>query len=112
MRSPRIGALARAGPVLMIFEDAHWIDPTSLEALGGMVDRIAALPVLLIVTSRPEFVPPWPGRPHVTTLAINRLPPHEIGAMIGRVVGTKHIRQTSGRTSSSAPTAFRSSSRK
>ena len=86
-----IDALTRAGPVLMIFEDAHWIDPTSLEALGGMVDRIAALPVLLIVTSRPEFVPPWPGRPHVTTLAINRLPPHEIGAMIDRVVGTKHI---------------------
>ena len=44
----------------MIFEDAHSIDPTSLEALGRMVDRIAALPVLLIVTSRPEFVPPWP----------------------------------------------------
>ena len=75
----------------MIFEDAHWIDPTSLEALGRMVDRIAALPVLLIVTSRPEFVPPWPAQPHVTTLAINRLPPREIGAMIDRVVGKKHI---------------------
>ena len=86
-----IDALARAGPVLMIFEDAHWIDPTSLEALGRVVDRIAALPVLLIVTSRPEFGPPWPGRSHVTTLAINRLPPREIGAMIDRVVGKKHI---------------------
>ena len=86
-----IDALARAGPVLVIFEDAHWIDPTSLEALGRMVDRIAALPVLLIATSRPEFRPSWPAQPHVTTLAIKRLPPREIGAMIDRVVGKKHI---------------------
>ena len=86
-----IHTLARASPVLMIFEDAHWIDPTSLEALGRMVDRIAALPVLLIVTSRPEFRPPWPARPQVTTLAIDRLPPREIGAMIDRVVGKRHI---------------------
>ena len=86
-----IHALARASPVLMIFEDAHWIDPTSLEALGRMVDRIAALPVLLIVTSRPEFRPPWPAQPQVTTLAIDRLPPREIGAMIDRVVGKRHI---------------------
>ena len=48
-------ALSRQSPVLMIFEDVHWTDPTSLEAFGRTVDRIAALRVLLIVTFRPEF---------------------------------------------------------
>ncbi len=57
----------------MIFEDAHWTDPTSLEALGRTVDRIKALPVLLIVTFRPEFNAPWAGQSHVTSLTLNRL---------------------------------------
>ena len=82
-------ALARQSPVLMIFEDAHWTDPTSLEAFGRVVDRIATLRVLLIVTFRPEFEPPWIGRPHVTALTINRLAEREVGAMIDRVVGNK-----------------------
>ena len=85
----QIEALARQSPVLMIFEDVHWIDPTSLEALGRVVDRIANLGVLLIVTFRPEFEPPWIGRPHVTSLTINRLPRREVEAMIDRVVGNK-----------------------
>ena len=80
-------ALARQNPVLMIFEDAHWTDPTSLEAFGRTVDRIAGLRVLLIVTFRPEFEPPWIGRPHVTALTINRLTRREIDAMIDRVAG-------------------------
>jgi hypothetical protein len=80
-------ALSRQNPVLMIFEDAHWTDPTSLEAFSRTVDRIAGLPVLLIVTFRPEFAPPWIGLPHVTMLTINRLTPSEIGAMIDRVAG-------------------------
>ena len=62
----QIEALTRQNPVLMIFEDAHWTDPTSLELFGRAVDRIARLRVLLIVTFRPEFEPPWIGRPHVT----------------------------------------------
>ena len=57
----------------MIFEDAHWIDPTSLELLERIIDRIEDLPVLLIVTARPEFAPPWTGRPHVTVHPLNRL---------------------------------------
>jgi class 3 adenylate cyclase/predicted ATPase len=84
-------ALARQNPVLMIFEDAHWADPTSLEAFGRVVDRIAALRVLLIVTFRPEFEPPWIGRPHVTALTINRLTESEVDAMIDRIVGNKLI---------------------
>ena len=93
----QIEALARRNPVLMVFEDAHWADPTSLEVFGRSVDRIRALGVLLIVTYRPEFEPQWVGQPHVTTLTVNRLGHREIAAMIDRVTGNKpllaHIRQ-------------------
>jgi len=60
----QIEALSRSSPVLMIFEDVHWIDPTSLEALGRALDRIRTLRMLLIVTYRPEFEPPWIGQRH------------------------------------------------
>ena len=73
----------------MIFEDAQWIDPTSLELFGRIVDRVPTLRVLLIVTFRPEFEPPWIGRSYVTALTINRLTEREVGAMIDRVVGNK-----------------------
>ena len=84
-------ALSRQNPVLMIFEDAHWTDPTSLEVFGRIVDRIRTLRVLLIVTFRPEFEPPWIGRPHVTALTLNRLAEREIAAMIDRVIGNKPL---------------------
>jgi predicted ATPase len=83
--------LSRQNPVLMIFEDAHWTDPTSLETFGRVIDRVRSLPVLLIVTFRPEFEPPWIGRPYVTALTINRLAHHDIEAMIDRVIGNKLI---------------------
>jgi len=86
--------LTRQNPVLMIFEDAHWTDPSSLELFGRAVDRIATLRVLLIVTYRPEFDPPWIGRPHVTVLTVNRLAQREIGAMIDRIVGNKVLSAT------------------
>jgi predicted ATPase len=85
----QIEALTRQNPVLMIFEDVHWIDPTSLEALGRAVDRIKTLGILLIVTYRPEFEPPWIGRPHVTALNMNRLGEREIAAIIDGVTGNK-----------------------
>ena len=66
-------ALARQAPVLIIFEDAHWADPTSLEVFGRIVDRVRSLRVLLVVTFRPEFQAPWIGRHYVTPLTINRL---------------------------------------
>ena len=108
----QLEALSRSKPVLMIFEDVHWIDPTSLEALGRAVDRLRTLGVLLIVTYRPEFEPPWIGRPYVTALTLNRLGEREIAAMIDRVTGNKPLPRASGRTLSSAPTAFRCSLRK
>ena len=64
----QIETMTRESPVLIIFEDAHWTDPTSLELFGLVVDRIQSLRALLIVTFRPEFNPPWVGRPHVTAL--------------------------------------------
>jgi predicted ATPase len=85
----QLETLARSSPVLMIFEDAHWGDPTSLEAFGRTVDRIASLRVLMIVTFRPEFEVPWVGRPHVTALALNRLGHHDVGSVIDYVVGNK-----------------------
>jgi len=87
----QLEALSLQNPVLMIFEDAHWTDPTSLEAFGRAMDRIAALRVLLVVTFRPEFDPPWIGRPHVTMLTINRLTRRDIEAMIDRVVGNRPL---------------------
>jgi predicted ATPase len=84
-------ALARRGPVLIIFEDVQWIDPTSLEQLGRVVDRIQTLCVLMIVTFRPEFAPPWIGRRHVTALAINPLAEREVSAMIDRITGNSPL---------------------
>jgi class 3 adenylate cyclase/predicted ATPase len=82
-------ALSRQNPVLMIFEDAHWTDPTSLETFGRVVERVRSLPVLLLVTFRPEFDPPWIGRPYVTALTINRLGERDISEMIDGMVGNK-----------------------
>jgi class 3 adenylate cyclase/tetratricopeptide (TPR) repeat protein/energy-coupling factor transporter ATP-binding protein EcfA2 len=84
-------ALAQQNPVLMIFEDAHWTDPTSLELFGRAVDRIADKRVLLLVTFRPEFQAPWIGRPHVTAVTLNRLTRRETEAVIDRLIGNKHL---------------------
>ena len=66
----QLEALSRSNPDLMIFEDVHWVDPTSLEVLGRTVDRLKSLKVLLTVTSRPEFEPPWVGRPKAKVLKL------------------------------------------
>jgi predicted ATPase len=87
----QIETLSRQKPVLMIFEDAHWADPTSLEVFGRVVDRIRTLRVLLLVTFRPEFESPWIGRSYVTALILNRLTEREVNAMIDRVVGDKRL---------------------
>ena len=87
----QLAGLASQNPVLMIFEDAHWVDPTSLEVFGRTVDQIKTLPVLLIVTFRPEFDAPWAGRSHVTSLALNRLGEREAAAIIARIVGNKDL---------------------
>jgi class 3 adenylate cyclase/tetratricopeptide (TPR) repeat protein len=86
-----VEGLAARTPVLMLFEDAQWSDPTSLDLLDLIVDRVPALPILLIVTYRPEFSPPWAGRPHVSLLALNRLAPRQRAEMIAGITGGKAL---------------------
>ncbi|SDR61293.1 SAM domain (Sterile alpha motif) [Paraburkholderia tuberum] len=81
----QIKGLAMRHPLLILFEDVHWADPSSLEALDHLVDRIATLPVLLIVTFRPEFVSRWIGRSEVTLLTLTRLHPRQQAEMIERI---------------------------
>ncbi len=69
----QITHIAEQRPTLLIFEDVHWIDPSTLELLTRLVDGIAASAVLIIITSRPEFVSPWSGRDHLSSLALSRL---------------------------------------
>jgi len=87
----RLEKLSSQHPALMIFEDIHWIDPTSLEVLNRTVDRIKTLPALLIVTFRPEFNAPWTGQSRVTSLVLNRLGEHEAAAIVARVAGNKAL---------------------
>ena len=93
----QIEALSQSDPVLMIFEDVHWADPTSMEALSRAIEAIRTSSVLLIVTYRPEFEPPWIGRPHVTALTLNRLGEREIAALIDGVTGNTPLPANSGR---------------
>jgi class 3 adenylate cyclase len=65
--------ISRRGPVLVVFEDAHWIDPSSLELMNGAIRRVANLPVMIVVTHRPEFAPPWLDLAHATVLKLNQL---------------------------------------
>jgi len=71
--SAQLDGLAARQPVFIIFEDVHWADPTSLELLTGTLEQVQRLPVLLLITARPEFTPPWPGHAHVTTVSLTRL---------------------------------------
>ena len=83
----QLEGVARTQPVLMIFEDLHWIDPTSREFLDLVLTRIDRLPVLLVATFRPEFQPPWTGQPHVTVMSLNRLGRGDGAAMVERLAG-------------------------
>jgi class 3 adenylate cyclase/tetratricopeptide (TPR) repeat protein len=87
----QLEGLARRRPVVMIFEDAHWIDPTSRELLDLTIARVRSLPVLLIVTFRPEFQPSWIGQPHVTLLALNRLDRRDRRALVAQIAGGKAL---------------------
>lgn len=87
----QLDQLAARDPVLMIFEDAHWIDPTSLELLTATVEHMPQLRALLLITGRPEFTPPWPRYPHTTSIALNRLSRRDGTALILRVTGGKAL---------------------
>ncbi len=87
----QLEVLARNHPVLMVFEDAHWIDPSSREILDLTVERAASLPILLVITFRSEFQPPWIGQPHVTVLSLSRLGRREGAALVESVVGSTFL---------------------
>ncbi len=87
----QIEGLARRRPVVMVFEDAHWIDPTSRELLDLTIEHVRNLPVLLIVTFRPEFQTPWTGQPQVTMLALNRLDWRERTALVEQIAGSEAL---------------------
>jgi class 3 adenylate cyclase/predicted ATPase len=87
----QLEGLARRQPVLVVFEDAHWIDPTSRDLLDLTIERLVTIPVLLIVTFRSEFQPPWTGQPHVTTLALNRLDRRDRIALVTQIAGGKSL---------------------
>ena len=86
-----LGNLARQQPVLIIFEDAHWIDPTSRELLDLVVEQVRNMPVLLVVTFRPEFLPPWIGQPRVSMLALNRLDRRDRMVLIMQIAAEKAL---------------------
>src|ERR1700736_6212633 len=87
----QLDGLAAQQPVFIIFEDVHWADPTSLELLTGTLEQVQRLPVLLLITARPEFTPPWPGHAHVTTVSLTRLSRHDGAALIDRVTAGKAL---------------------
>jgi predicted ATPase len=84
----QVEGLSRQQPVLMIFDDLHWIDPSSRELLDRVAERAADWPVLLLAMFRPEFQPPWIGQPHVTMLTLARLDRRDTAAMVANVAGS------------------------
>jgi class 3 adenylate cyclase/predicted ATPase len=87
----QIAGLAQQRPVLFHFEDAHWIDPTSCQLLDLAVARARSLAVLLVVSFRPDFSPPWTSGPHVTLLSLNRLETDACVELAGHVAGEDRL---------------------
>jgi len=87
----QVEGLAARQPVLMVWEDMHWSDPTTRESLDLLIDRVPTLRVLVILTFRPEFTSSWIGRPHVTTLTLSRLSPRNRAEMIGHLTSGKRL---------------------
>jgi predicted ATPase/class 3 adenylate cyclase len=87
----QLDGLAARKPVFMVFEDVHWIDPTSLELLAAIVERVPQLRMLLLATARPEFTQPWPSYPHIMMIPLSRLGRRDGAALVERVVGGKTL---------------------
>ena len=87
----QVEALAHRGPVLMVFEDLHWVDPTSQELLEALVPKLQGLAVLLVATHRLEYTPPWVGRPNVTSLALRRLERSKVAQLVGEMTGGRGL---------------------
>jgi class 3 adenylate cyclase len=86
-----LAAEAERQPVLVAWEDLHWADPTTLEALGLVIEQAPTVPMLHVLTSRPEFSQPWPQRSHMTSLVLNRLERLQVEALITQRAGGKTL---------------------
>src|SRR5262249_2784978 len=87
----QVAGSASQRSMLMVFEDVHWVDPTSLELLAGLVERAQHLPMLLLITARPDFTPAWPPGPHTRLVSLTHLNRHEATALVESVSGGKML---------------------
>jgi len=87
----QLNGLCSRGPVICIFEDVHWVDPTTLELLERLVEQVPSLPVLMLVTFRPEFTAPWMGQAHTTFIALNRMTRDDIQLIAQNVAGRERL---------------------
>src|SRR5215216_5138205 len=78
-------------PVLFVMEDLHWVDPSTLEFLSLLVDQGPTARILVLLTCRPDFSPPWTGRSHLTQVTLPRLPRRQAVEMTGRVAHSKAL---------------------
>jgi class 3 adenylate cyclase len=86
-----VEAAARQQPSVMLFEDAHWADPTSLEVLGLLIDRVKTVPLLVVLTHRPEFQSRWSEQGHVGALNLSKLTRAQSAAIVFTLVGGKAL---------------------
>ena len=87
----RLFSRTRAGPLLMLFEDVHWADSSSLELFDGVVEQLADLPILLVISFRPDFTPPWIGRAGSTLITLSRLDHRHSAELATRVAGRQRL---------------------
>ena len=83
--------LTRRAPMLLVWEDAHWIDPTSLDVLSRIIKALPGLPALVVITFRPEFEPPWPGGHNVSALSLKRLGRGDVLTLVDQVTGGRRL---------------------
>jgi len=87
----QLARLADRQPVLMTFEDLHWVDPTTLELLTLTVNEMNNQGLLIVATARPEFAPPWPSHRHISTIALTRLDRQQVGALVSGITKGKRL---------------------
>src|SRR6202035_1583460 len=84
-------AAARKHPSMLLFEDAQWADPTTLEVLDLLIDRVKTVPLLVVLTHRPEFQSRWSGQGHVGALNLSKLTRTQSAAMVSALAGGKAL---------------------
>jgi class 3 adenylate cyclase/tetratricopeptide (TPR) repeat protein len=89
-----IRRIAEDKPLLLNLEDAHWADATTLEVMTLLINAIGGLPLLAVITGRPEFAPPWSGRAKVSTIALDRLSDRECEGLVREIIDSNHIQQS------------------